>query len=153
MTHAAPAQLGDPLTPTDLDTLRLAAQGHTAEQIARELHVSYHTITTRLSDIYRKLGATDRTSAVVTAHQTGVLSLACPPRRVFVRRPHPQDRIARARLAEQLAAATARAEQAEADRDAFADRVDALTEVARSNRAAYKVVVRDLDQLRAQYGA
>lgn len=147
------AHLGDPLTPTDLQTLRLAAEGHTAEQIARELHVSYGTVTTRLSDIYRKLGTPDRTSAVVTAHQAGELSLACPPRRVLIRRPHPQERIARARLAEQLATATARAEHAEADRDAFADRVDALTEVARSNKAAYKAVVHDLDQLRAQYGA
>jgi DNA-binding CsgD family transcriptional regulator len=106
VTHSAPAKAGDPLTPTDLDTLRLVANGRTAEQIAHELHVSYHTISTRLSQIYRKLNVTDRTSAVVTAHQLGLLSLACPPRTLDL-----------TELREQLATATARAEQAEAARD------------------------------------
>jgi hypothetical protein len=57
------------------------------------------------------------------------------------------------RLSQQLKETTARAEQAEADRNAFADRVDSLTEVARNNKAAYKAVVHDLEQLHAQYGA
>ncbi|MFC8447604.1 LuxR C-terminal-related transcriptional regulator [Kitasatospora sp. NPDC057223] len=102
MSTSTPAKAGDPLTPTDLDTLRLVANGRTAEQIAHELHVSYHTISTRLGQIYRKLNVTDRTSAVVTAHQTGLLSLACPPRTLDL-----------TDLREQLAATTARAEQAE----------------------------------------
>jgi len=61
------------LTARQLDVLVLLAQGHTAESIARRLGCSRRTAQKHLENLYRKLGVTDRLSAVLTAQQRRLL--------------------------------------------------------------------------------
>lgn len=62
--RARPVENTDyPLTSRELETLRLAAQGHTNSQIARELWVTEQTVKFHLSNTYRKLGVANRTEA------------------------------------------------------------------------------------------
>jgi DNA-binding NarL/FixJ family response regulator len=51
------------LTPRELEILRLAAQGHSNAQIAAELWVTEQTVKFHLSNTYRKINVTNRTSA------------------------------------------------------------------------------------------
>ena len=57
-----------PLTSRELETLRLAAQGQTNGQIARELWVTEQTVKFHLSNTYRKLGVANRTEATRYAY-------------------------------------------------------------------------------------
>lgn len=61
------------LTARQLDVLVLLAEGHTAESIARRLGCSPRTAHKHLEHLYRKLGVTDRLSAVLTAQQRRLL--------------------------------------------------------------------------------
>ena len=63
-----------PLTPRELEILRLVAQGHTNGRIARGLWVTEQTVKFHLSNIYRKLDVTNRTEASRWAQLNGVLS-------------------------------------------------------------------------------
>lgn len=67
------------LSPREVEVLELAARGDTNRQIGRRLHVSEATIKTHLLRAYDKLGVNDRTAAVVTALQRGLLDLGDPP--------------------------------------------------------------------------
>jgi DNA-binding NarL/FixJ family response regulator len=59
--HAVPE--GCPLTRRELEILRAAAEGGTNAQIARQLWVTEQTVKFHLSNIYRKLGVSNRTEA------------------------------------------------------------------------------------------
>ena len=59
--HAVPEAC--PLTRRELEILRAAAEGGTNAQIARELWVTEQTVKFHLSNIYRKLGVSNRTEA------------------------------------------------------------------------------------------
>ena len=61
------------LTPRERAILALAAQGRTTRQIAARLHVQPATVKTHLHTLYRKLGVSDRTSAVASALRRGLL--------------------------------------------------------------------------------
>lgn len=61
------------LSDRELDVLRLVACGHSNKEIATELHVSQATVKTHLVHIYRKLEVNDRTAAVTTALNRGLL--------------------------------------------------------------------------------
>jgi DNA-binding CsgD family transcriptional regulator len=74
MTTALP---GQPLTPGEIEALRYAADGYTAEQTAHRLSLSRQAILTRTASARQKLGARSTTHAVVLAHQTGQLRLDC----------------------------------------------------------------------------
>jgi DNA-binding NarL/FixJ family response regulator len=63
----------DQLTDRELDVLRLVAKGLTNRAVARELHVSEATVKTHLVHAYAKLGVDDRTAAVTTALERGLL--------------------------------------------------------------------------------
>ena len=52
-----------PLTARELEILRWVAEGHTNARIARKLWVTEQTVKFHLSNIYRKLGVTNRTEA------------------------------------------------------------------------------------------
>jgi|1186.fasta_scaffold52111_1 DNA-binding NarL/FixJ family response regulator len=52
-----------PLTPRELEVLRAAAEGHTNAGIGRQLWVTEQTVKFHLSNIYRKLGVSNRTEA------------------------------------------------------------------------------------------
>jgi len=68
------------LTNREIEVLRIAAQGLTARQIARQLGVRERTATTHLSNIYRKLGVSTRMAAVAEATQLGILEGWSPGR-------------------------------------------------------------------------
>lgn len=61
------------LSDRELDVQRLVACGHSNKEIATELHVSQATVKTHLVHIYRKLEVNDRTAAVTTALNRGLL--------------------------------------------------------------------------------
>jgi DNA-binding NarL/FixJ family response regulator len=61
------------LTPRERAILALAAQGRTTRQIAARLRVQLATVKAHLHTLYRKLGVSDRTSAVASALRRGLL--------------------------------------------------------------------------------
>ena len=61
------------LTARQFEVLVLLAEGHTAESMARRLGCSPRTAQKHLEHLYRKLGVTDRLSAVLTAQQRRLL--------------------------------------------------------------------------------
>jgi DNA-binding NarL/FixJ family response regulator len=68
---AAAASLGE-LTPRQREVLRLLIEGKTNKLICRELALSQSTVKTHLASIFRRLGATSRTQAVVAAARMGL---------------------------------------------------------------------------------
>ena len=63
--HAGPSD--DRLTLREQEVVELLATGCTNRQIADRLHVSVKTVERHLSNLYRKLGVSNRTEAVTTA--------------------------------------------------------------------------------------
>jgi DNA-binding NarL/FixJ family response regulator len=61
----------EPLTPRELDTLRLAAKGMTNRAIGHELGISHRTVQGHLASIYNKLIVNSRTEAVTEALRRG----------------------------------------------------------------------------------
>ncbi|HIQ01964.1 MAG TPA: response regulator transcription factor [Anaerolineales bacterium] len=61
----------EPLTPRELDVLRLAAQGLTNRAIGHQLGISHRTVQGHLASIYGKLGVSSRTEAVTEAVRRG----------------------------------------------------------------------------------
>jgi DNA-binding NarL/FixJ family response regulator len=62
------------LTPRELSVLVLLAEGLTASSIARRLGISTHTVSKHQQNLYRKLCATDRLTAVLRAKELQILS-------------------------------------------------------------------------------
>jgi DNA-binding NarL/FixJ family response regulator len=75
LTEREPADLPEPLTPRELEVLRLLALGHTNRQVAKELVISLGTSKNHVEHIRVKLGASDRTQAVVRALELGLITL------------------------------------------------------------------------------
>lgn len=74
MAHMrAPAE--EQLSGREIEVLTLVAQGHSNKEIAKQLHISTATVKTHLIHIYGKLGVSDRTAAVTTALEKGILRL------------------------------------------------------------------------------
>jgi DNA-binding NarL/FixJ family response regulator len=63
------------LSPREVELLRIMAHGHTNEQIAKELLLSTSTVKNHVGRILSKLGASDRTQAVVMAIEMGLISI------------------------------------------------------------------------------
>lgn len=68
----------EPLTEREREILQLLAAGHDNRTIAARLHLSEKTIGNRLSEIFQKLGVTNRTQAALVALQRGILPSAPP---------------------------------------------------------------------------
>jgi DNA-binding NarL/FixJ family response regulator len=62
------------LTERESETLRLIAGGKSNQEIADLLFVSMHTVKTHVGSVLTKIGARDRTQAVVFAYETGFVS-------------------------------------------------------------------------------
>ncbi len=85
VVQAAPSHGGDPspratdavavsLTRREREILRLVAEGHSNAQLARLLWVAEQTVKFHLSNVYRKLGVSNRTEAARWAQVHGLLS-------------------------------------------------------------------------------
>ena len=61
------------ITAREIGVLALLAKGWTAHQIARTLGISTHTAIKHKSNLYRKLGTSDRLTTVVVAQRIGLL--------------------------------------------------------------------------------
>jgi len=68
---ASAADQIEPLTPREIDVLRLVARGMTNREVGRELGISHRTVQGHLASIYGKLGANSRTEAVTKALKRG----------------------------------------------------------------------------------
>lgn len=70
----APAE--ENLSAREIEVLQLVATGAGNEAIGKSLHISTATVKTHLIHIYGKLGVDDRTAAVTTALEKGIITLA-----------------------------------------------------------------------------
>jgi two-component system NarL family response regulator len=67
----APSQLSE----RELDVLRLIVAGHSNKEIGAALHITEGTVKAHVNNILGKLSVSDRTQAVTTALQRGIVHL------------------------------------------------------------------------------
>jgi DNA-binding NarL/FixJ family response regulator len=77
------------LTPRELEVLHAVAEGHSNAQIGRQLWVTEQTVKFHLSNIYRKMGVSNRTEAMRRGIMRGAVS---PPNTTYD--PQPQQHTA-----------------------------------------------------------
>jgi DNA-binding NarL/FixJ family response regulator len=65
-------RLDDPLTPRELDVVKLIAEAHTNKQIAEILHLAEKTVESHRANLLRKLGMRDRVELVRYAIRRGL---------------------------------------------------------------------------------
>jgi LuxR family maltose regulon positive regulatory protein len=73
-TDREPLSQAEELSPSELRVLRYLPTNLTRPEIGRELYVSINTVNTHIRNIYSKLGARDRSSAVQRARQLRLLA-------------------------------------------------------------------------------
>ncbi|AEV85455.1 LuxR family transcriptional regulator [Actinoplanes sp. SE50] len=69
-----PAPTTGPLSPRELEVLRLIADGNTNREAAARLFITEATVKTHLLNIYAKLNVKDRAAAVAAGYNRGLLS-------------------------------------------------------------------------------
>lgn len=74
-TEIAEHAADDALTERELDVLRRLGAGHSNKQIAAQLGISEGTVKAHMKSILPKLGARDRTHAVMIAVKRGILDV------------------------------------------------------------------------------
>lgn len=70
---------GAGLTEREGEVLRWMARGLSNAEIARELVVGAETVKTHVGNVLAKVGARDRTQAVVAAYESGFIDPHRPP--------------------------------------------------------------------------
>ena len=76
LSDRAPAwamSLEEPLSPRELEILRLLSTGATNREIASQLVLAEGTVKNHVTNIFNKLGVTDRTRAALRARELGLL--------------------------------------------------------------------------------
>ena len=68
-------ELSEPLTAREREVLELLGRGLSNKLIARELHISEHTVKFHVSSLYAKLGVSNRAEAVSQGARYGLISL------------------------------------------------------------------------------
>jgi LuxR family maltose regulon positive regulatory protein len=63
----------EPLSPRELEILKLISAGYTNREIAKQLVITLHTVKKHSSNIYSKLGVRSRTQAVAKAREYRLL--------------------------------------------------------------------------------
>ena len=76
-SQSAPTPIEE-LSKKEREVLELVSRGFTSQEIAEQKGKSYHTITTHVRNIYRKLAVNSRAEAVSTAMKNGWLPEDCP---------------------------------------------------------------------------
>jgi len=66
------------LTPRETEVLQLVARGYSNNEISSLLELSFHTVTSHIKHIYRKLSVRSRSEAVFEASQLGIIELQRP---------------------------------------------------------------------------
>ncbi|VGO23496.1 response regulator [Pontiella sulfatireligans] len=66
-------KLQEELTPRELEVLQLLGEGKSNKDIIEHFDISLSTVKHHITNIREKLGATDRTQAVVIAYKKGIL--------------------------------------------------------------------------------
>lgn len=74
-TRTAPAPGQQPLTPREIEVLRMMAEGLGNKTIARRLGISEHTVKFHIGSIFTKLDASSRTEAVTLGARQGLIML------------------------------------------------------------------------------
>ena len=69
----APAE--ENLSAREIEVLQLVAKGKSNKEVGKALHISTATVKTHLIHVYNKLGVDDRTAAVTTAIEKGIITL------------------------------------------------------------------------------
>jgi LuxR family maltose regulon positive regulatory protein len=72
-SNGASLRLEDPLSERELEVLGLLASGKTNSEVAGDLFVSVGTVKSHTGNIYRKLGARNRTEALSRARGLGLI--------------------------------------------------------------------------------
>nr|WP_233511045.1 response regulator transcription factor [Dyella psychrodurans] len=67
--------MDDALSGREMDVLRLVAQGCSNKEVGNRMHISEETAKSHVSSILSKLGARDRTQAVVIAARRGIIDI------------------------------------------------------------------------------
>jgi two-component system, NarL family, response regulator YdfI len=69
------APLSQPLTDREVEVLQMLAEGMANKTIARQLHISEHTVKFHISSIFAKLQVSSRTEAVTIGIRQGLILL------------------------------------------------------------------------------
>ncbi len=70
-----PRRRHDDLSPREEEVLQLIADGCAPNEVAERLYISPRTVKNHLASAYAKLGARDRTDAVLRAVRRGIIRL------------------------------------------------------------------------------
>jgi DNA-binding NarL/FixJ family response regulator len=68
-----PQPLIEPLSERELEVLRLVANGSSNREIASQLFIAEGTVKNHITNIFNKLGVSDRTQAAIKAHELGII--------------------------------------------------------------------------------
>ena len=73
LSSAIPQPLVEPLSPRELDVLRLIASGKSNAEVAQTLVIAISTVKTHTNSIFGKLRGTSRTQAIALARDLELL--------------------------------------------------------------------------------
>jgi DNA-binding NarL/FixJ family response regulator len=67
--------MAEPLSPREIEILKIVATGASNREIADKLFISEGTVKNHLSSILNKLGVRDRMQAILKAKEIGIINI------------------------------------------------------------------------------